>query len=177
MGPDTDELEPVNWPSHEGRLPGPRHRAAEPAGSAAPRDPAGPTEPADAADTTDFAEPAGAAEPVDSPEPVDSAEPASAGSGDDGAGKRPRRWWRGLTGSLAAGMVVLAVVVLGAGVLAYFGPTEGPGLPSLVAHPVAAVAALGAQRVIDRKSGAAAGAAAAALLAVVAGTLVFFWWF
>ncbi|QWF79171.1 hypothetical protein [Amycolatopsis sp. CA-230715] len=165
MGPDTDELEPVNWPSHEGRLPDPRHPATKPDGSA---------ESGESPGTADSPATKESAEPPETAEAVDSA--GSAATAAD-TGKRPRRWWRGLTGSLAAGMVVLAIVVLGAGALAYFGPTEGPGLPSLVAHPAAAAVALGAQRVVDRRSGAVAGAAAVVLLAAVAGILVFFWWF
>ncbi|GAA1970007.1 hypothetical protein [Amycolatopsis minnesotensis] len=171
MGPDTDELEPVSFASHEGRLPGPRHRAAESADAAEPGDSAGTKEsvkPADAAGTAGSESESGDGAEMD---------PADRAEGGADPGRRPRRWWRGLTGSLAAGMVVLAAVVLGAGVLALLGPTEGPGLASLVAHPVAAAIALGAQRVVDRRSGPVAGAAAVVLLAAVAGILVFFWWF
>jgi hypothetical protein len=77
---------------------------------------------------------------------------------------------------LAFGLAVLAVVVLAAGVFGLFTGAPGPGVASLVAHPVAAVLALLAQHFADRRRGRVAGFAGVAVLAVAAATLWFFWW-
>ncbi len=89
---------------------------------------------------------------------------------------RTARRWRGLTGSLAAGLVALAVLVLGAGLLCAFLDVPGPGAAPMIAHPAAAVLALLAQRVADRKDGVLAGAAGLAVLMILAGALWTFWW-
>ncbi|WP_229874855.1 hypothetical protein [Amycolatopsis deserti] len=89
---------------------------------------------------------------------------------------RAARWWRGFTGSLAAGLVALAVLVLGAGLLCAFLDVPGPGVAPMIAHPVAAVLALLAQRVADRKDGPLAGVAGLVVLAIVAVALWTFWW-
>jgi hypothetical protein len=86
------------------------------------------------------------------------------------------RRWRGLTGSLAVGLAALAVVVLASGVFGLFTGAPGPGVASLVAHPVAAVLALVAQHFADRRRGRVAGFAALAIVAIAAATLWFFWW-
>ena len=86
------------------------------------------------------------------------------------------RWWRGLTGSLAAGLAGLAVIVLGAGLLCSFLGAPGPGVWLLVGHPVAAVLALVAQRFADRGEGRAAGAAGAVVVVLVLAALWLFWW-
>ena len=85
------------------------------------------------------------------------------------------RWWRGFTGSLAAGLAVLAVGVLVVGLVCAITGAPGPGPVLLIGHPVAAVLALVAQRVADRRSGlpAAGGGAAVVLFAVSAVTI--FW--
>ncbi|SEB33037.1 hypothetical protein SAMN04489727_0659 [Amycolatopsis tolypomycina] len=86
------------------------------------------------------------------------------------------RWWRGLTGSLAAGLAVLAVGVLGVGVICLFTGAPGPGVASLVGHPVAAGLALGAQRVADRRRGLpAVGAGFAVVLFAVSAATVFWY--
>lgn len=92
--------------------------------------------------------------------------------------ERPRRarWWRGLTGSLAAGLAGLAVIVLGAGLLCLLLNVPGPGAAMLIGHPVAAVIALVAQRFADRRDGPVAGVAAAVVVAGLAGALWLFWW-
>jgi predicted lipid-binding transport protein (Tim44 family) len=89
---------------------------------------------------------------------------------------RASRWWRGLTGSLAAGLVVLAVVVLGAGLICLFVTVPGPGTTFLIAHPVAAIIGVAAQRVADRKEGRLAGLAGVVVLADVAVALWLLWW-
>ena len=89
---------------------------------------------------------------------------------------RTARRWRGVTGSLAAGLVALAVLVLGAGVVGTFADVPGPGVAPMIAHPVAGVLALAAQRVADRKNGPMAGIAGVVVLAIVATALWTFWW-
>lgn len=92
--------------------------------------------------------------------------------------ERPRRgrWWRGLTGSLAAGLAALAVIVLGAGLLCWLRGAPGPGVAMLIGHPVAAVLALAAQRFADRREGSVAGVAGFAVVVVLLVALWLFWW-
>jgi hypothetical protein len=92
------------------------------------------------------------------------------------AGERARgSRWRGFTGSLAAGLVVLAVVVLGAGVLGLVTGAPGPGLFMLIGHPVVAILALIAQRVADRKRGLVAGAGMVAVVVLTGLALWLLW--
>ncbi|WUL72190.1 hypothetical protein OG943_42780 [Amycolatopsis sp. NBC_00345] len=90
--------------------------------------------------------------------------------------KEPGRWWRGLTGSVAAGLAVLAVGVLGVAVVCLVTGAPGPGLFLLIGHPVAAVAALLVQRVADRRNGAVAGVAGVGVLVITLVALTLFWW-
>jgi len=99
----------------------------------------------------------------------------------DSVGVRPERgWfvrhWRGFTGSLAAGLAVLAVVVLGAAVICAYLRAPGPAMASVIGHPAAAIVALAAQRVADRREGSVAGAAGVVVLADALFVLVYFWW-
>ena len=80
------------------------------------------------------------------------------------------RWWRGLTGSLAAGVGVLVV----AGICLITG-APGPGLLLAVGHPLAAVLALAVQRVADRRNGPIALVAGLGVVAITAAALTFFW--
>ncbi|GAA4549279.1 hypothetical protein [Amycolatopsis samaneae] len=124
------------------------------------------------------AEPESSGAEAPSVESVESVESAEGAEGIEGAGdrrKEPGRWWRGFTGSLAAGLVVLALGVLGVAGVCLFTGAPGPGLPMLIGHPVAAVLALFAQRVADRRDGRVAGLAGIGVLAVVAAALVLFW--
>lgn len=89
---------------------------------------------------------------------------------------RRGRFWRGLTGSLAAGMVVLALCVVVIAVICRFTGAPGPGLPMLIGHPVAAVLALLAQRVADRRNGRVAGFAGVGVVVSVTAALSLFWW-
>lgn len=89
---------------------------------------------------------------------------------------RRGRWWRGLTGSLAAGLAGLAVIVLGAGLLCLIFGVPGPGVRMLAGHPVAAVLALAAQRLADRRTGAVAAAGGVGVLVVLGAALWLFWW-
>ncbi|MEU6643689.1 hypothetical protein ABZ863_14210 [Saccharomonospora sp. NPDC046836] len=103
--------------------------------------------------------------PTMSPPAHDEEEPARSG-----------RWWRGLTGSLAMGLAVLAVIFVGGELIALARGTEGPGALPVFGHVAGAALALGAQVVVDRRRGPAAGVAAAVVLLVIAAVLWFFWW-
>jgi hypothetical protein len=89
---------------------------------------------------------------------------------------RGGRRWRGLTGSLAAGLTVLALAVLGEGVLSLFTAAPGPVPSTLLGHPIAAALAIAAQRVADRRRGWSAGIAGAAVVVVTSAALLLFWW-
>lgn len=102
---------------------------------------------------------------------------APEGRPDDERAPLPRaNWWRWLTGSLAAGLALLAVAVLGSALVAVLTGAPGPGLFALIAHPVAAVAALSAQFVVDHRRGRAAGGAAIAVVVITGTALWFLWW-
>ncbi|GAB3482043.1 hypothetical protein [Amycolatopsis cihanbeyliensis] len=91
-------------------------------------------------------------------------------------GRTSGRWWRGLTGSLAAGLAVLAVGVLGAQVLGWASASSGPGAFMTCGHLLAAGLAILAQRVVDRGTGRLAGLAALAVVLLVVAPLWLFWW-
>lgn len=88
----------------------------------------------------------------------------------------PAGWWRGLSGTLAAGMVVLAIGVLGAQILTLGTGAPGPGALAVSAHLVAAALALAAQWLVDHRRGRVAGLSALGVVAVAGGTLWLFWW-
>ncbi|OXM67277.1 hypothetical protein [Amycolatopsis vastitatis] len=101
------------------------------------------------------------------PEPAEPEAPAPAKSGG--------RWWRGFTGSLAAGLTVLAAgVLVVAGICLYTG-APGPGATLLIGHPVAAVLAVLAQRVADRRNGLPAVGAGVAVVLFTVSALTLFW--
>lgn len=111
------------------------------------------------------------------PERIEPAEPADADAGEEPyrPAKESGRWWRGFTGSLAAGLTVLAVgVLVVAGIDLYTG-APGPGAVLLIGHPVAAALALVAQRVADRRNGPAAAGAGLAVVLFVVSALTLFW--
>ncbi|MBK1788937.1 hypothetical protein [Prauserella cavernicola] len=89
---------------------------------------------------------------------------------------RTGRWWRGLTGSLAAGLLVLALFVLGVYIASAMGESEGPGIASVIGHLVGAVVAVIAQVVVDRSRGRVAGVAALCVFAAAGAVLWFYWW-
>ncbi|WP_235078820.1 hypothetical protein [Amycolatopsis orientalis] len=94
------------------------------------------------------------------------------------AKRKPRgRWWRGFTGSVAAGMAVLAVGVLVVGVLCLVNGAPGPGVLKLVGHPVAALIMFALQRVADRRVGKVAVAAGVGVLVVAGVAFSVLWWF
>jgi hypothetical protein len=92
-----------------------------------------------------------------------------------GSAKARGRWWRGFTGSLAAGLTVLAIGVLVVAVICQFTGAPGPGTALLVGHPVAAALALLAQRVADRRNGPPAAGAGMAVVLFTVSALTLFW--
>ncbi|GGP61053.1 hypothetical protein GCM10010185_36940 [Saccharothrix coeruleofusca] len=89
---------------------------------------------------------------------------------------RLARVWRGLSGAFAAGLVLLALVMIGVQVYAGTRDLPGPGLDVVLGHVLAAVIAVVAQLLADRRRGWPA--AALSLLVVVAGAVALwlFWW-
>jgi hypothetical protein len=84
--------------------------------------------------------------------------------------------WRELSGALAVGMSVLAVVVIVFQVLAWGRDMPGPGMWTVVGHVVAAALAVLVQRFADRLAGWPAVAAVLGVVAVSGVTLWVFWW-
>ncbi|MFI5719965.1 hypothetical protein [Nocardia sp. NPDC051750] len=83
---------------------------------------------------------------------------------------------RGVSGAVAAGLVVLACVVVGAALIGARRGFPGPGAESIGWHIVIAAVAVAAQLYSDRKRGTASLAVAA--LMVGAATLLLWtqWW-
>ncbi|MGK3205547.1 hypothetical protein [Amycolatopsis sp. MEPSY49] len=103
-------------------------------------------------------------------------EPADAAAEEPAEPEKPRgRWWRGFTGSLAAGLTVLAIGVLAVAGIGLYTGAPGPGPALLIGHPIAAVLALLAQRVADRRNGAAAAGAGLAVVLFAVAALTLFW--
>ncbi|WP_318305810.1 hypothetical protein [Amycolatopsis solani] len=187
--PDTDELATVPLPSGTpGTAPPPRaapkgaeEQAAE-AGAASKEPgteelPAAPEQASGAAEAKTEPHDLSAATEAHTV-PQDRADPERIESDTTDAPARPKdrgRWWRGLTGSLAAGLTVLALgVLVVAGVCLYTG-APGPGATLLIGHPVAAALALLAQRVADRRNGLAAAGAGVAVVLFAVSALTLFW--
>lgn len=84
--------------------------------------------------------------------------------------------WRELSGALAVGMAVLAVIVIVFQVLAWARDMPGPGGWPMFGHIGAAVLAVVAQRFADRRAGWTAAASVLAVVAVAGAALWFFWW-
>lgn len=83
---------------------------------------------------------------------------------------------RGLSGAVTAGLVVLAVVVVGAQYLGLQREFPGPGAVSVTAHIIAAVVAVVLQHFADHRYRAAS-ALASLLVFVVTGLLLWTqWW-
>ncbi len=105
-------------------------------------------------------------EPHPTPQPHPPVDPAPRRSG----------FWRELSGALAVGLGVLALVVLGLQVVAWFQGVPGPGLGVVIGHVLTAVAALVAQRFADRRTGPET-ALAVVLVGIATGIAIwFFWW-
>ncbi|WP_310970775.1 MULTISPECIES: hypothetical protein [unclassified Amycolatopsis] len=107
-------------------------------------------------------------EPVEPSPEADERAPAK-------AAKDRGRWWRGFTGSLAAGLAVLAAGVLAVGIICLFTGAPGPGATLLIGHPIAAVLALLAQRVADRRNGPPAVGAGLAVVLFTVSAITMFW--
>ncbi|MFI7677822.1 hypothetical protein [Actinophytocola sp. NPDC049390] len=84
--------------------------------------------------------------------------------------------WRELSGALAVGMSVLAVVVVVFQVLAFVRDMPGPGALTVLGHIVAALLAVFVQRYADRLTGWAAALSVLGVVAVSGTALWLFWW-
>lgn len=111
--------------------------------------------------THDFAAPGGDAVTVELPQPPQ---------------RRRLKFPREVTGALAAGMVLLAVAVLGAQVYALVRGTPGPGFFMVAGHIGAGALCLACQRMLDRRAGRATIAPGVLLVVVALATLWLFWW-
>lgn len=87
-----------------------------------------------------------------------------------------RNRFAGFTGALAAGLGVLAVVVLLAQVLGWVRGDSGPGIEMLVGHLAAAVVVIAAQLVVDRESGARAAICQGTIVVLTLAVLLLLWW-
>jgi hypothetical protein len=98
-------------------------------------------------------------------------------SNDDAPSPRHRGGpWRELSGALAVGMSVLAVVIVVFQVLAWARDMPGPGLWTVLGHVAAAALAITVQRFADRLTGWAATVSVLGVVAVSGAALWLFWW-
>lgn len=95
---------------------------------------------------------------------------------DSGPEPRLARLWRGVSGALAVGLVLLALAMIGVQVYAGTRGLPGPGLDVVAGHAGAAVAAVVAQVVADRRRGWAVALCGLVVVLLVVATLWFFWW-
>jgi ABC-type amino acid transport substrate-binding protein len=86
------------------------------------------------------------------------------------------RTLRGLSGTLAGGLVALAIAVCAAQWLAGTAGRPGPGMAAVVGHAAAALATVALQLMADRFRGTFAALASGSVLVIVAGVLWFGWW-
>lgn len=86
------------------------------------------------------------------------------------------RLLRGLSGALAAGLVVLTLMLAVGQWLGGSATVPGPGVGTIVGHGLGAVVAVFAQAVADRSRGGRAVAASVVALAVVLAVLWIWWW-
>lgn len=83
---------------------------------------------------------------------------------------------RAVSGSLAAGSCVLAILVTGMQLWAIGHGQQGPGPASLTAHLAVGGIALALQPIADRRADTAGNAACAAVFVIVLGSLWYWWW-
>lgn len=88
----------------------------------------------------------------------------------------PLRLWRGLSGSLAAGLVLLLAVELFVQIWASDRSVPGPGTGVVTGHAIAAALAITAQLAADRTKGWTSAALATTVVLVTALALWFLWW-
>lgn len=91
--------------------------------------------------------------------------------------RRSSRLLRGVSGVLAGGMVGLFLALLGGWAFTTRTGSPGPGTGMLVAHGLAAAAAVGAQIVADRRVDRAGTFAALGVIVLVVAMLAGFWLF
>ncbi|MGI8310252.1 hypothetical protein [Saccharopolyspora hattusasensis] len=84
--------------------------------------------------------------------------------------------FRGLTGALAVGLLLLALGLVAVQFWATGQGQQGPGLAAVIAQLVASLVALALQSVADRRRDARGGLAALGAFVVVIGSLWFWWW-
>ncbi len=85
--------------------------------------------------------------------------------------------WAGLSGVLAAGVVVLTVLVVVAELVASGRGAPGPGTAAVLAHGAAAVVVVTAQVWADRRGGRAASGVGVAVVFTVSAVLLWNqWW-
>ncbi|MFJ6669568.1 hypothetical protein ACIQMJ_00505 [Actinosynnema sp. NPDC091369] len=95
---------------------------------------------------------------------------------DSGPEPRLARLWRGVSGALAVGLVLLALAMIGVQVYAGAHDLPGPGLDVVIGHVLAATAAVVAQVVADRRRGWAVAVCGLVVVLLAVATLWFFWW-
>ena len=83
---------------------------------------------------------------------------------------------RGLSGAVAAGVVVLAIVVVATAFVGHARGFPGPGAMSIACHLVAAVVVIVAQLSADRRRGVTAFLACTAVFVVTLALLWTQWW-
>jgi hypothetical protein len=91
------------------------------------------------------------------------------------AERLPGRLLRGISGVFAAGLAGLFLVLLGGGIFASHTDSPGPGVGMLVGHGTAALVAVVAQLVADRRAGRPGALAAWLVIAITAAVLLGYW--
>ncbi|ONI86306.1 hypothetical protein ALI22I_25435 [Saccharothrix sp. ALI-22-I] len=89
---------------------------------------------------------------------------------------RLARLWRGVSGALAVGLVLLALALIGFQIYAGNNELPGPGLDVVAGHIATAVAAVVAQIVADRRRGWTVAVCGLVVVLLAASTLWFYWW-
>ncbi|NUT97947.1 MAG: hypothetical protein HOY78_38630 [Saccharothrix sp.] len=86
------------------------------------------------------------------------------------------RIWRGASGAVAVGLVLLALALLGVQVYAGTRDLHGPGVDMVIGHVVAGAVAVVGQVVADRSRRWVAAGAGLGVLVVGALVLWVYWW-
>lgn len=96
--------------------------------------------------------------------------------GGSSGGTRSGTIARGLTGSLAAGLVVLALGLAGVQIWSGMNGKFGPGVGVVIGHFVLGGVAVALQAVADRRRDLTGGLSALGVAVVVFGALTYWWW-